>query len=65
MDILDEFPVEEKIMEDDKVKELLDLMRAVQNKVISSQAYWEKLGDFWNKHGFPEWSEECYARIKA
>lgn len=65
MDILDDFPIQEKNMEDDKVKELLDLIRDLQNKVIPKKVYWEKLGDFWTKHGFPEWSEECYERIKA
>jgi len=65
MDILDEFPKEEKNMEEDKVKELLGLMRAVQRRSVSPQEYWEKLGNFWNDNGFPEWAEECYAKLKA
>ena len=63
MDILDEFPKERKRMEKDKVKGLLDLMRAVQNHTITLEVYWRKMGDLWNEYGFPERAEECYSPL--
>lgn len=64
MDILDDFPESEKIMDSDKVTELVEIMKKIQSRKISFNTYWKLLGDFWKESGFPEWSEECYFRIK-
>mgnify|MGYP003133438634 CR=1 FL=1 len=64
MDILDDFPESEKIMDSDRVTELVELMKKIQSRKISFNTYWKLLGDFWEESGFPEWSEECYFRIK-
>ena len=65
MDIMDDFPKEEKIMESEKVEELMDLIRLLMKGVLSADEYFQKLADFWNKHEFPEYAEETLLHIKA
>ena len=64
MDILDEFPKEQRELTKEQADEITNIMRDLQNKFISLNVYWENLGDFWKKHGFPEWAEEFYERAK-
>ena len=65
MDILDDFPEQEKIMNDESSDELIKLMRLVKSGRISVNNYYKKLAEFWTKRGFPEWAEECYKKIKV
>ena len=54
MDILDDFPKEQRDLTKEQADEITQIMRDLQNKFISLNVYWENLGDFWKKHGFPE-----------
>ena len=65
MDILDEFPKEQRELTKEQADEITNIMRDLQNKFISLNVYWENLGDFWKKHGLPEWAEEFYERAKG
>ena len=65
MDILDEFPKEQRELTKEQADEITKIMRDLQNKFISIDVYWENLGYFWKKHGFPEWAEEFYERAKS
>ena len=65
MDILDDFPEQEKIMNDESSDELIKLMRLVKSGRISVNNYYKKLAEFWTKQGFPEWAEECYKKSKV
>jgi len=64
MDIMDDFPKEEKIMESEKVEELMGLIRLLMKGALSADEYFQKLADFWNNHGFPEYAEETLLHIK-
>ena len=65
MDILDEFPKEQRELTKEQADEITKIMRDLQNKFISIDVYWENLGEVWNKNGFPEWAEEFYERAKG
>ena len=64
MDILDEFPKEQRELTKEQADEITNIMRDLQNKFISLNVYWENLGDFWKKHGFPEWYDEIIKRVR-
>ena len=61
---MDDFPKEENIMESEKVEELMGLIRLLMKGRLSANNYFQKLADFWNKHGFPEYAEETLLHIK-
>ena len=64
MDILDDFPKEEKMMKDEKATELYKLMRRLQTGAIDLNNYYRRLAVFWEGEGFPEWADEAKAKIK-
>jgi hypothetical protein len=65
MDILDDFPKEEQIMEEDQVREYLQIMKSLNSGVIRLDDYYRRLADFWEQQGFPEWAEEFNERAKG
>tara|TARA_R100001082_G_C4278894_1_gene123024 strand:+ start:274 stop:471 length:198 start_codon:yes stop_codon:yes gene_type:complete len=64
VDILDDFPKEEKFMEDERATELYELMRKVQAGAIDLKNYYRRLAVFWEEEGFPEWANEAKAKIR-
>ena len=65
MDILDDFPKEEQIMEEDQVREYLQIMKSLNSGVIRLDDYYRRLAEFWERQGFPEWAEEFNERAKS
>jgi len=64
MDILDDFPEEEKMMKDEKATELYKLMRKAQTGTLDLKNYYRRLAVFWEGEGFPEWADEAKAKIR-
>ena len=58
MDILDDFPVEEKPMEPELVSEFMVMIKDLKKKRITTKVYYVRLAKFWEKLGFPEFAEE-------
>ena len=57
MDILDDFPKEQRDLTKEQADEITQIMRDLQNKFISLNVYWENLGDFWKKHGLKNFTK--------
>ena len=59
MDILDDFPKKkDDYLSTEKQAELMKLINQVSNKVLSVEAYYQKLIKFWKSNGFPDFSEK-------
>ena len=59
MDILDDFPKEEQIMEEDQVREYLQIMKSLNSGVIRLDDYYRRLAEFWRNVGEDSYAEEA------
>ena len=49
----------------DERKELTKLVGMCMNRVVSTNEYYRRLAEFWERQGFPEWAEEFNERAKS
>ncbi len=64
MDILDDFPKEERFLEKGQGRKLIKLMGRLSQGSLGLNEYYRELAEFWKENGFPEWYDEIIKRVR-
>jgi len=64
MDILDEFPKEDRFLEKGQGRKLIKLMGRLSQGSLGLNEYYRELAEFWKENGFPEWYDEIIKRVR-
>ena len=65
MDILDDFPKEERFLEKGQGRKLIKLMGRLSQGSLGLNEYYRELAEFWKENGFPELYDEIIKRVKS
>ena len=64
MDILDDFPKEEKFLEKGQGRKLIKLMGRLSQGSLGLNEYYRELAEFWKENGVPEWYDAIIKRVR-